>query len=89
MTVTEELKKDWLVLSIAVCSMLLAFSAPAYSLPFIFRPVIDEFGWTREQATLLASVKYGTGAIVAIVVGRLIDLTGVKKMLIAITVCGE
>jgi len=88
MTVAEELRRDWIVLAVAVCSMLVAFSAPAYSLPFIFRSVIDEYGWTREQATLLASIKYGTGAIVSIIVGRLIDKTGVKKMLIAVTLCG-
>jgi predicted MFS family arabinose efflux permease len=88
MNVREELKSEWLVLAVAICCMLIAFSGPAYCAPFLYRSVIEEFGWTREQATLLVSVKYMTGAVAAIIIGRIIDLTGVKKMLIAVTLCG-
>jgi MFS family permease len=68
--------------------LLFAFSAPSFSLPFLFRSVMEEFGWTREQATLLASAKYATGAIVSIVVGRFIDTTGVRKALIIVSTLG-
>jgi predicted MFS family arabinose efflux permease len=87
-SVKQELKDNWLVVFIAFNCILFAFSGPAFSLPFIFRSVIEEFGWTREQATLLASVKYATGAVVAIIVGTFIDFTGVKKVLIGVTLCG-
>ena len=84
----QELQQNWFVVFIAFTCILFAFSGPAFSLPFIFRSVIEEFGWTREQATFLASVKYATGAVVAITVGTFIDFTGVKKALIAVTLCG-
>ena len=88
LTAKQELQQNWLIIFIAFNCILFAFSGPAFSLPFIFRSVIEEFGWTREQATLLASVKYATGAVVAITVGTFIDFTGVKKALIAVTLCG-
>ena len=68
--------------------MLFAFSAPALLIPFIYPDVISEFGWTREQATLLASAKYLTGAIIAIVIGRLIDVVGVRRVLIVVSTAG-
>jgi MFS family permease len=85
---SEELRQNWLVVFTAFICILFAFSGPAFSLPFIFRSVIEEFGWTREQVTLLASVKYATGAIVAITVGTIIDFTGVKRTLITVSICG-
>jgi predicted MFS family arabinose efflux permease len=79
---------NWPVLVAAMVCLFFAFSAPSFSLPFLFRSVIEEFGWTREQATLLASAKYATGAVVSIVVGRFIDTTGVRKALIIVSTLG-
>lgn len=78
----DEFKRNWRVLAVASMCLLFAFSAPAFSLPFLFSSVIEEFGWTREQATLLASAKYATAALFSIVVGRLIDVVGVRNVLI-------
>ncbi len=79
----SELRADWPVLMIAFSCLLFGFSAPAFALPFLFTEVIDEFGWTREQATLLASAKYLTGAVSALLVGRFLDVTGLRMALIA------
>ena len=84
----KEFRQNWRVLAVAFMCLLFAFSAPAFSLPFLFRSVIDEFGWTREQATLLASAKYATGAIFSIVAGRFIDVIGVRKVLISVSSLG-
>jgi predicted MFS family arabinose efflux permease len=84
----KEFRQNWRVLAVAFMCLLFAFSAPAFSLPFLFRSVIEEFGWTREQATLLASAKYGTGAIFSIVAGRFIDVIGVRKVLISVSALG-
>jgi MFS family permease len=84
----DEFRENWPVLVAAMVCLLFAFSAPAFSLPFLFRSVIEEFGWTREQATLLASAKYATGAIISIVVGRFVDTAGVRKSLIAVSTLG-
>ena len=78
-----ELQANWPVLVLAFNCLLFGFSAPAFALPFLFSEVIDEFGWTREQATLLASAKYLTGAVAALVVGRCLDMIGVRAALVA------
>ncbi|MBN9479160.1 MAG: MFS transporter [Bordetella sp.] len=80
--VRHELRENWPALLVAFCCLLFGFSAPAFALPFLFTEVINEFGWTREQATLLASTKYLTGAVAAMMVGRFIDVTGVRIALL-------
>jgi nitrate/nitrite transporter NarK len=84
----EEFRNNWKILLVAFVCMLFAFSAPALLIPFIYPDVIREFGWTREQATLLASAKYLTGAVIAIVIGRCIDLVGVRRVLIVVSIAG-
>jgi MFS family permease len=74
---SHEVWRGWPVLAAAVICMLLVFGVPTFSLPFLFRSVIEEFGWTREQATLIASLKFTTGIVVALVLGRVIDRIGV------------
>jgi MFS family permease len=87
MTIKQELKGNWVILALAICTLLSAF-VPGLSFPFIFKSVIDEFGWTREQATLLATLFFAPGAVVAIIIGRIIDLTGIKRALIVVSICG-
>lgn len=70
-----ELREHWPILVTVFVCLLFGFSPAGYALPFIFPEVIDEFGWSREQATLLASAKYLTGALVAVLVGRALDAT--------------
>ncbi len=77
-----ELRENWPILLIAFVCFLFGFAAPAYALPFIFPEAIKEFGWSREQVTLLASSKYAVGAIAAIAVGRVVDWTGAWLSLI-------
>jgi len=84
----KEFSENWRILLVAFVCLLVAFSAPAFALPFLFSSVIDEYGWTREQATFLASAKYFTGSIVAIVIGRFIDVIGVRNVLIGVTIIG-
>ena len=83
-----EFRRNWRILVVAFVCFLFAFSAPAFSLPFLFRSVMEEFGWTREQVTLLASAKYGTGAVFSILVGRFIDVIGVRNVLVTVSALG-
>lgn len=76
-----EIKGNWPALVVAFFCLLVGFSAPAFALPFVFTEVIAEFGWTREQATLLASAKYLTGAVAALLIGRFVDVMGVRVAL--------
>lgn len=80
-TFRAEMKSSWPALVVAFSCLLLGFSAPAFAMPFIFTEVIAEFGWSREQATLLASAKYVTGAGAALLVGRFVDVMGVRLSL--------
>jgi MFS family permease len=85
----DELSGNWRVLLVAFSCLFFGFSAPAFSLPFLFSEVIAEFGWTREQATLLASAKYLTGAVAALAVGRFVDLIGARwALLLTLTIGG-
>ena len=83
-----EFRESWPKLAVAFACMLFAFSTPLIALPFLYAPVMDEFGWTREQATLLASAKFAMGAIISIIVGKFIDVVGVRKILIIVSIAG-
>ncbi len=84
----KEFKRHWLMLAIAFSCLMFGLSAGAFSLPFIFPEVIREFGWTREQATLIASFKWVAGALASILVGRFIDKTGAWIALLITTLTG-
>lgn len=77
----DEFRTNWPVLLLGFSCLFFGFSAPAFALPFLFTEVIKEFGWTREQATLIASTKYLAGAVSALLVGRFLDVTGVRTAL--------
>jgi MFS family permease len=84
----REFRRNWRILLVAFSCFVFAFSAPAFLLPFLYPEVIREFGWSREQAVFLASYKYLTGSIVAIVVGCFVDIIGVRRVLIFVSVLG-
>lgn len=83
-----EFRQNWFVLVVAFCCFLFGFAAPAFALPFIYPEVINEFGWTREQATLLASSKYAVGAVAALLAGRVVDIVGAWASLIVTVAMG-
>jgi MFS family permease len=66
--------------------MLVAFGGPGFSMPFIIKEMIGVFGWSREEAALLASFKYLTGAVFSIIVGRFLDVFGIRYALIATSI---
>lgn len=72
----NEFKVNKLILAIGFCCLLFGMSVGAFSMPFVYPEVIQEFGWTREQATLLASAKYAVTAASALTIGRLLDYVG-------------
>lgn len=80
--VRVELISNWQVLLVGFCCLLFVFAAPAFSLPFLFKEVIEEFGWSRGDATLLASAKYLIGTFAALVIGRFIDVIGLRVVLV-------
>jgi predicted MFS family arabinose efflux permease len=84
----EEIRKHWGVLLLAFVCMLFAFSGPGFSVPFILKEMTSVFGWSREEAALIASFKYATGAVFSIIVGRFLDVFGIRPALIFTTLMG-
>lgn len=72
----------WNVTASFVCLMLI-FGVPTMLLPFIYGPVIDEFGWTRAQVTGIASFKFAAAAFSAFATGFLVDRLGVRFVVVA------
>lgn len=76
----SELAEQWPVVAVTFLMMLFAFGVPTFALPFVYAGAVDEFGWTRQEAVLLASFKFYTAAIAALAIGRLLDLTDPKYL---------
>lgn len=72
----------WLMVLIGFIT-LMAISWPLMVYKFVYGPVIDEFGWTRTQATLLISYHWVAAAITGFfLAGPLIDRFGLRLVLI-------
>jgi MFS family permease len=71
----------WNAVASMVCLMLI-FGVPTVLLPFVYGPVIDEFGWTRAQVTAIASFKFASAALSALAAGFLVDRFGVRKVVV-------
>jgi nitrate/nitrite transporter NarK len=83
-----ELKEEWPLILALFLMQVFAFGFPVFSLPFVYSGATEEFGWTRQQAVLLASFKFYIGAAAALVVGRMLDTIGPKVVVIVAAVLG-
>lgn len=54
---------------------------PTASLPFLYKSVIEEFHWTREQAAMLGSLHWLSGALVSLFIGRFLDRFSIDGVL--------
>jgi len=80
--VRQEFRVNWLPLATAFSCLLFGLSASAFSAPFLFPELINEYGWSREQATLFASTKYASATIGAMFFGLTIGRIGVWPTLL-------
>lgn len=87
-TFGAELREKWPIVLVAYLMMLFAFGFPTFALPFVYAGAIDEFGWLRREAVLLASFKFYTSAIASLVVGRLLDTIDPKFLVAACAALG-
>ncbi|MDJ0978158.1 MAG: MFS transporter [Erythrobacter sp.] len=77
------LKTEWVMVGVGFLSLLFTFSASASVLPLLYSPMIDEFGWTRTEATV--AFTYGnfvSMALSLLVIGPLIDRIGARTVVI-------
>ena len=78
LTTKQELQKNWVVLLIAFLLVFFSFGVPNFSLPWIYVPAMEEFGWTNGEVNLISSSKFIVGAAAALGMGILIDKIGGK-----------
>jgi len=73
-----ELLANWQILVVAFLLVFFSFGVPNFSLPYMYKPAMDEFGWSNTQVNLLSTAKFLIGAIAALGMGILIDKIGGK-----------
>ncbi len=81
-TTTPEAQDWWVVFAAFLCIVFI-FGVPTMVMPVIYSPIIDEFGWTRTQVTLVATVKFTAGAVFGIFFGALVDRFSIRKLVVA------
>lgn len=74
----REILDNWVVLFIAFALVFFSFGVPNFSLPWIYVPAMEEFGWTNAQVNGISSSKFLVGAGSALGMGILIDKIGGK-----------
>jgi MFS family permease len=74
----QELFDNWSILVIAFFLIFFAFGVPTYSLPYMYGPAMDEFGWSNAQVNLLSTAKFLIGAVAALGMGIMVDKIGGK-----------
>lgn len=77
-----EFRNGWPLLLACAAILFFVSGAHLYTMPFIYRDIVKTTEWTREQVTLLASIKALFGAASALWFGRLLDIIGDRKGLI-------
>ena len=76
----RHMSRDWWLVVAGFLSIVFTFGVPTLMMPVIYGPVIDEFGWTRAQVTLVVTLKFGAGAVFGIFFGALIDRFSVRRI---------
>ena len=72
----------WTVFAAFLC-LLFMFAVPTFMIPVLYSLIIDEFGWSRTQVTLFATVKFMSGALIGVMFGFLLDRTSIRKIVVA------
>lgn len=81
--VSPELIDHWPVIAVSATCLFFTFGMPAASLPFLYKSVIEEFHWTREQAAMLGSLHWLSGALVSLFTGRFVERIGALRVVLA------
>ena len=76
--IDKEMGENWPLLLVAFVLVFFSFGVPTFSLPWMYPAAMDEFGWSREQVNYISTSKFLTGALMAVVMGALVDAIGGK-----------
>jgi nitrate/nitrite transporter NarK len=77
------MSENWWVVFAAFLCLVFMFAVPTFMIPVLYSPIIDEFGWSRLQVSLFATVKFTAGALVGVMFGFLLDRTSIRKIVVA------
>jgi OFA family oxalate/formate antiporter-like MFS transporter len=73
----------WTMVFVCTVCVALVFSSSTTVMPLIYGPVIDEFGWSRTQATLIFTYKNIASALAALlIVGPICERIGLRRVFI-------
>ena len=74
------MSQNWWVVFAAFLCLVFMFGVPTFMMPVLYSPIIDEFGWSRTQVTLIATMKFGAGAVIGLLFGVLLDRMSIRKI---------
>ncbi len=77
---TKKIFYGWYLVA---ASWVTAFLVSATAVGIFFKPLLDEFGWSRAQLSLVSSITMLVFAVLSPFLGRLIDRFGPRLMLLA------
>lgn len=73
--------RGWTMVFVAFACMVFVFASSTSTMPLLYGPVIDEFGWSRTQTTLMFTYKKLASAFVALVlIGPLCAWFGLRRV---------
>lgn len=73
--------KGWGIVLVSFVCIALVFASSTAAMPLIYGPVIDEFGWSRTEATLVFTYKNAASAVAALfLVGPLCERFGLRRV---------
>ena len=76
------MKSEWSIVFASFLCLVFIFAVPTFMVPVLFSPIIDEFGWSRTQVSLFATVKFSAGAMIGVLFGFLLDRMSLRKIVI-------
>lgn len=71
----------WVVFAAFVC-LVFMFAVPTFMVPVLYSLIIDEFGWSRTEVSLFATVKFSAGALIGVGFGFLLDRSSIRKIVV-------
>ena len=84
----SEMRRNWPLLLVAFILVFFSFGIPTFSMPWMYPAAMEEFGWSREQVNYLSTSKFLTGAVMAVVMGALVDAIGARWITIGAAAVG-
>lgn len=71
------------MVSVGFVCIVFVFGASTAVMPLIYGPVMDEFGWSRTEATLMFTYKNATSAVIALfLLGPMLERLGLRTVML-------